>query len=301
MTRPLDRFAAALTLLLCVLWGFNQVVVKAALPEIGPIWQTGARAAIGCLCVAAYALATGRRVFVLDGSEAAGLVAGLLFTAEFVALYESLRWTTAARATVFIFAAPFFVALGALVFLKAERLRPFQWLGLGLAFLGVAIGLAKPAPGGGWVGDALAIVGAALWGATTLVITATRLRRVDAAKVLLYQIAVAALAAPFVAMAFGEPAPTHLSPTALALVFWQGVVVVGLSYVAWIWLLKTYPAPQLAAFTFITPLVGVFAGWLVFDEEITPLFAMAIALVVAGVALVNWPRRTSPAARKGPG
>ncbi|HZZ62374.1 MAG TPA: DMT family transporter [Roseiarcus sp.] len=293
MTRPLDRFAAALTLALCVLWGFNQVVVKSALPEIGPIWQTGARAAIGCVCVAAYAFATKRRVFVLDGTEAAGLITGLLFTAEFIALYESLRFTTAARATVFIYAAPFFVALGALAVLKAERLRPFQWLGLALAFLGVAIGLARPTPGGGWFGDTLAIVAAAFWGATTLMITATGLRRVDAAKVLLYQIAVAALAAPFAAMAFGEKAPTHLSPTALALVVWQGVVVVGLSYVAWFWLLKTYPAPQLAAFTFITPIVGVFAGWLVFGEQVTPMFALAIALVVAGVALVNWPRRRS--------
>ena len=291
MTRPLDRFAAALTLALCVLWGFNQVVVKAALPEIGPIWQTGARSAIGCLCVAAYALATKRRVFVLDGTEAAGLIAGLMFTAEFIALYKSLRWTTVARATVFIYAAPFFVALGALVFLEAERLRPFQWLGLSLAFLGVGIGLARPTPGGGWLGDSLALVAAALWGATTLVITATGLRRVDATKVLLYQIAVAAVAAPFAAMAFGERAPAHLSPMSVALVVWQGAVVVGLSYVAWFWLLKTYPAPQLAAFTFITPLVGVFAGWLVFSEQVTPLFALAIALVVAGVALVNWPRR----------
>ena len=294
MTRPLDRFAAALTLALCILWGFNQVVVKAALPDIGPIWQTGARSAVGCLCVAAYVLATKRRVFVIDGTEAAGALAGLLFTAEFVALYELLRFTTAARATVFIFAAPFFVALGALVFLRAERLRPIQWLGLALAFAGVAIGLARPAPGGGIVGDALALLGAALWGATTLVITATPLRRVDPAKTLLYQIAVAALASPLVAALFGEKAPTHLSALALFAVLWQGVVVVGASYIAWFWLLKTYPAPQLSAFTFVTPLVGVFAGWITFGEPVTPAFAVAIALVVAGVALVNWPRRSAP-------
>src|SRR6516164_5117148 len=170
MTRPLDRFAATLTLALCILWGFNQVVVKAALPDIGPIWQIGARSALGCLCVAAYALATKRHVFVIDGTEAAGALAGLLFTAEFIALYESLRFTTAARATVFIFAAPFFVALGAAFLLKDERLKPMQWAGLGLAFLGVASGLVRPMPGGGWLGDALALLAAALWGATTLVI-----------------------------------------------------------------------------------------------------------------------------------
>ncbi len=37
--------------------------------------------------------------------------------------------------------------------------------------------------------------------------------------------------------------------------------------------------------------VGVFAGWFVFGEAVTPLFALAVALVVAGLALVNWPRR----------
>jgi drug/metabolite transporter (DMT)-like permease len=31
----------------------------------------------------------------------------------------------------------------------------------------------------------------------------------------------------------------------------------------------------------------VFAAWLVFGEAVTPGFAVAIALVVAGVALVN--------------
>src|SRR5271165_3712123 len=216
MTRPLDRFAAALTLALCILWGFNQVVVKAALPDIGPIWQTGARSAVGCLCVAAYALATKRRVFVIDGTEAAGALAGLLFTAEFIALYESLRWTTAARATVFVFAAPFFVALGAVFLLKDERLRPIQWLGLVLAFLGVAVGLAGRSPGGGTLGDALALLAAALWGATTIVIKATPLRRADPTKVLLYQIGVATLIAPFAAAVLGEPLPAHLSALTLA-------------------------------------------------------------------------------------
>ena len=158
MTRPLDAFTAALTLALCAVWGFNQVVVKAALPEIGPIWQTGARSAIGVACVVVYAIVTKRRIFRLDGTEAAGALAGLLFTVEFIALYESLRWTTAARATVFVYAAPFFVALGAALVLKAEKPRPIQWLGLILAFFGVAVGLIGRAPGGGWVGDMLALV-----------------------------------------------------------------------------------------------------------------------------------------------
>ena len=214
--RPLDPFAAALVFALCVLWGFNQVVVKVALPDVGPIAQTGIRSGVGVICVVAYALSTNRRIFKIDGTEAAGALAGALFTAEFIALYELLRFTTAARATVFIYAAPFFVALGAAFLLKDERLRPIQWVGLAFAFLGVACGFVGRTEGGGLAGDALALMAAALWGATTIVIKATSLRRADPVKVLLYQIVFAALAAPLAAYAFGEARPTHLSATSVA-------------------------------------------------------------------------------------
>ncbi len=291
-TKSLDVFAASLTSVLCVVWGFNQVVVKSTLVDVGPVAQTGIRSAIGVVCVIAYAFAAKRRIFAHDGTLAAGLLAGLLFTAEFLALYELLRWTTASRATVFIYAAPFFVALGAVFLLKDERLRPLQWAGLGLAFVGVALAMLGRTPGGGPAGDALALLAAALWAATTLLIKATPLRRADPLKVLFYQIAVAALLAPEVAYALGEPAPSHVALTTIALLLWQGVAVVGVSYSLWFWVLKRYAAPQLSAFTFVSPLVGVFAGWLVFGDRITPAFSVAIALVLAGLALVTWPRRT---------
>ncbi|MBV9907904.1 MAG: DMT family transporter [Hyphomicrobiales bacterium] len=288
--RPLDAFASALVFALCIVWGFNQVVVKLALPDVGPIAQTGVRSGVGALCVIAYALITRRRIFEIDGTEAAGALAGALFTAEFIALYESLRFTTAARATVFIYAAPFFVALGAAFLLKDERLRPIQWVGLALAFLGVVCGFFGRTNGGALTGDALALLAAALWAATTLVIKATPLRRIDPIKVLLYQIGFAALAAPLTAYAFGEAAPTHLSATSVGSLLWQGVVVAGISYALWFWTLTRYAVAQLSAFTFITPLVGVLAGWLVFGETLSWGFSLAIALVIAGLALVNWPR-----------
>ncbi len=214
--RPLDAFAATLVFALCIVWGFNQVAVKLALPDVGPIAQTGIRSGIGALCVIAYAVSTKRRIFEIDGTEAAGALAGALFTAEFIALYESLRFTTAARATVFLYAAPFLVALGAAFLIKDERLRPIQWVGLAFAFLGVVCGFVGRTKGGSLAGDALAFLAAALWAATTLVIKATPLRRIDPMKILLYQIGFAALIAPLVAYAFGEAWPTQLTTTSVA-------------------------------------------------------------------------------------
>ena len=288
--RPLDAFAATLVFALCVVWGFNQVAVKLALPDVGPIAQIGIRSSIGALCVIAYAFSTKRRIFEIDGAEAAGALAGALFTAEFIALYESLRFTTAARATVFLYSAPFFVAVGAAFLLRDERLRPIQWAGLAFAFVGVACGFLGRTKGGSLAGDALALLAALLWAATTIVIKATPLKRIDPIKVLLYQIGFAALIAPLVAFAFGEAWPTHLTTTSVVALLWQGVIVAGVSYALWFWTLTRYAVAELSAFTFITPLVGVLAGWLVFGETLSWGFSLAIVLVIAGLALVNWPR-----------
>ena len=76
--RPLDAFAATLVFGLCIVWGFNQVAVKLALPDVGPISQTGIRSGTGALCVIAYAFSTKRHIFEIDGTEAAGALAGAI-------------------------------------------------------------------------------------------------------------------------------------------------------------------------------------------------------------------------------
>ena len=286
--KPLDPFAASLTFVLCVVWGFNQVVVKSALADVGPVAQTGVRAAIGVVCVSPMRSPPRgefrpRRTFRRRPPRRA------LFTVEFVALYELLRWTTASRATVFIYAAPFFVALGAVFVLEDERLRPVQWAGLALAFGGVALAMLGRTPAGASPATRWRCGGGAVGrhdpGDQG---DAAQARRPGQGAVLPDR-GRGALA-PLVAYALGERVPGHLSSTTIALLLWQGVAVVGVSYSLWFWVLKRYAAPQLSAFTFVSPLVGVFAGWLVFGDRITPTFSAAIALVLAGLALVNWPR-----------
>src|SRR5260370_40905011 len=175
--RPLDPFGGAATFSICVVWGFNQVIVKAALAEVGPMAQSGIRSAIGCVCVIAYAMLTKRPILRIDGTEAAGAVAGFLCALEFIVLFESLRWTTAARSIVFLYAAPFFVALGAALVLTDERPRPIHWLGLAVAFLGFAVGLVGPGQSGGVIGDGLAGPPPAALAATPALVKAPRLRR----------------------------------------------------------------------------------------------------------------------------
>jgi drug/metabolite transporter (DMT)-like permease len=290
-TRSLDLFGAATILTLSVIWGLNPIVFKTALAEVGPQSLSGIRCAIGCLCILAYAWVTKRAIFRVDGTEILGLLLGLIYVAQHFALFESLRWITLSHSAVFLYTAPLVVAFGTTFLSRNERLRPLQWMGLFLAFLGVVGEFSR-----GWgvsypAGDAMALLAALLWAASTLLIKGTQLSRIEPVKTVFYQTATAAIICPFAAWAQGEGAPTGLSVSTYAALIWQGVGIVGVTYAIWIWLLGRYPAAQLSAFGFVTPLTGVAVATLFVGEPLTDNLVVAAALVIAGLVLVGWPQR----------
>src|SRR3954453_46325 len=108
--RPLTPGAIALMLLLCFSWGFNQVAVKLALPDIPSMLQAMIRSSGAILVLLLIARLRGVKMFERDGTLRAGLWAGAIFGVEFVLIYRGLVLTSASRAVVFLYTAPFFVA-----------------------------------------------------------------------------------------------------------------------------------------------------------------------------------------------
>lgn len=293
----LDARAVVLLVGCCFLWGLNQVAAKAALPEIAPLWQAAARSVCGALLVALWARWRGLPLFERDGTGLGGLLAGLIFAAEFACIFLGLQYTTASRMVVFINISPFVVALGMPFVARAERLAPVQWLGLALAFAGVlyafAEGFDPAAPAGPrqWLGDALGVAAGVLWGATTLAIRATRLGTASAEKTLVYQLAVSGVVLAAGALLTRSPWPHDLSALAWSSLVYQVVIVTFASYLVWFWVMRHYPATRMATFTFLTPLFGLLLGVGLLGETVTPRLVGALAAVAAGIVLVNRSRR----------
>ena len=295
--RPLSPGAAALMLMLCLSWGFNQIAVKLALPDIPPMLQATIRSAGALPVLLLIARLRGVKLFARDGTLGAGLFAGVLFGLEFVMIYRGLLLTSAARAVVLLYTAPFFVALGSDQFL-GERLRPWQWGGLALSFAGVALAIGVPQPdvdASVLLGDLLIVGGAAMWAATTLIVKATPLLRAPPEKALGYQVALSIPILGLAAWISGETLRRVPGPLALSLMAYQAVWVVGLTFLLWFGLVRTYSASKLSAFTFITPLFGVVASYFIMHDTLTPVFGAAALLVIAGLYLVNRPAPGVPA------
>jgi drug/metabolite transporter (DMT)-like permease len=291
--RSLSPQAIALMLMLCLSWGFNQIAVKLALPDIPPLLQGTIRSAGALPVLLLIARVRGVKIFARDGTLYAGLLSGVLFGIEFVLIYRGLVSTSASRAVVFLYTAPFFVGLGAYRFL-GERLRALQWAGLAVSFAGVALAIGVPQPNVDadvLLGDVLIVGGGAMWAATTLLVKATRLRDAAPEKALVYQVAISIPILGAAAFLSGETLSRVPGPLALSLMVYQAVWVVGLTFLLWFVLVKTYSASKLSAFTFITPLFGVAASYFILHDTLTPVFGAAALLVVAGLYLVNRPDR----------
>jgi len=297
--RPLSAGAIALMLMLCLTWGFNQIAVKLVIPDIPPVLQATIRSMGALPVVFIIGTLRGAKFFERDGTLAAGLIAGLMFGVEFVLIYQGLRFTPASRAVVFLYTAPFFVALGSYQVL-GERLSGTQWFGLAVSFAGVALAIGVPQPNVDsqvLLGDLMIVGGAALWAATTLVAKSTRLRFAPPEKAIGYQVAMSIPILGLAAYLLGETIPHAPSPLSITLMVFQAVWVVGTTFTLWFALVKAYSASKLSAFTFITPLFGVVASYFILHDTLSLTFGAAAVLVIAGLFLVNRPSQDAAAPR----
>ncbi len=288
----LSPSAVAIMVLLCALWGFQQVAIKvghqggmpsvmmAAMRSAGAglllcgwiVWRHGAIALVAML-----------RPRVLGP----GLVIGVLFGVEFLALFPGVALTTAARGVLFLYTAPFFTALFAHFFLPQERLRPRQIVGLVIAFSGVALAFADGLgnAGGSLLGDAMCATAGVLWGATTVFIKANPTMRSERPEcMLLYQLAVSAVVIGTAAWLLGDIAgPAGFSEIAWVSLFYQTVIVTFASYLAWFQLVSRNQAAALSGLTFLAPLFGIAAGHVILGEPASPALLVGLVAVAVGM------------------
>jgi drug/metabolite transporter (DMT)-like permease len=288
----LDARAITLMGVLCAIWGMQQVVLKATAADISPLMQIALRSGVAALLVGLVMGWRKERMRLSDGTLRPGVLVGLLFGLEFLLVAEGLRHTSASHMVVFLYTAPIFAALGLAWRLPAERLTALQWLGIALAFGGIAfafLGRSTPvgvASGNVLWGDFLGLLGGVAWAATTVVVRSSTLSKAPATQTLLYQLIGAFVLLLAGAFATGQ-ARFNPTPAVWASLAFHSLVVSFASFLVWFWLLRHYLASRLGVFSFLTPLFGmVFGAWLL-DEPIEPSFLLGAVPVMVGIVLVS--------------
>jgi len=291
----LDTFAILSMVALTASWGFQQVAIKVTNDAVSPTFQSGLRCAGAFVLLLIWCYARGIKLFERDGTLVAGLSVGLLFALEFVFIYWALVYTDVARSILFLYAAPFVIAVGAHYLLPNERLGVAQIVGFLSAFAGLVLAVRDSisAPSAtALIGDMMMLVAAVLWAVTTLMIKKTSLAKIHPAKTLAYQLGVTALFVPGALIA-GESGIMKFDGLVAASLAYQIVIVAFLSYLSWFALVRTYPASTLSVFTFLSPLFAMLSGAYFLNERVSPLLWIALVLVACGIWLVNRPRKSA--------
>ena len=303
--QPMDGLASALMLVLCFIWAFQQIVLKATAADFAPVLQLAVRSLAGAVLVGVFMCWRRERLNGMLALWRPGMLAGFLFAMEFLLVGESLRHTSAGHVVVLLYTAPIFAALGLHWKLPDERLAAVQWLGVVLAFGGVALaflwrddGVRAAGTAMLW-GDLLALLGGMSWGVTTVVVRVTRLGSLPASQTLLYQLTVGAVLLLAAACLMGQT-DFRMTPMVWGSLIFQSVCVSFFSYLTWFWLLRKYLASRLGVFSFLTPLFGVALGAWLLDEPVGAGFLGGTLMVVAGVVLLSshgwyrqWRRRAA--------
>ena len=196
--RPIDGYALITCLVLCIIWGLQQVAIKAAGSDVSPMLQVSVRSGVAALLL----LITAKFVLHEKWNPKLrwrdGFLLALGFAGEFFFVAEGLRFTSAAHMSVLLYTAPLFAAVGLAIKLPEERLSVIQWGGVLLAFLGIgaafllpALMSHSPAAEGSelwWWGDILGLCSGISWGFTIIVMRVTTVSEAAPTQMLFWQL-----------------------------------------------------------------------------------------------------------------
>jgi drug/metabolite transporter (DMT)-like permease len=286
----LDAPGAAALAAIAALLAFNQIVIVWVNEGLQPVFFAGLRSLLATLFVSAWLRLSGRMPRYLPGTLGPGLLIGAVFAAEFLCLFLALDLTSVPRAVIIFYSMPVWLALMAHVGLPGERLTPLRLAGLGLAFAGTVVAILDRSGGaaapGTLAGDLLALGAAWGWAGTAFLARRPRLAPLGAEVQLLWMVAVSGpillAAAPLFGPLVRDFRPSHAG----WLVFQSSVVVAG-GFIGWLWLLSIYPAATVASFAFLTPVFGLALAAAILGQPVGPGLVLALALVAAGIVLVN--------------
>ena len=284
------RIAGAFAIIYLV-WGVTFLAIRMVVAEIPPLATVAIRCAAGALILFAW-LAVRRQLEPTSARQwaAAGASGFLLF----LAAHSVLAWAEinlpSSQAALLLTAIPAW-----LVVLEALRVRelPSRRVLLGLLFGtgGVALLTAGNADGGGTLERIALVFSALAWAAGSLLARHSA-RPASVAQGTAMQLTAGAVVVSAASFATGELATWNAAATSPRAFGALGFLVLGgtvAGFGAYTWLLRVVSPAAVGTYAFVNPVIAVGLAWLVGDDTPSRLTAVAAALVLSAVVLINRP------------
>jgi drug/metabolite transporter (DMT)-like permease len=268
-------------------WGGTYPAIRVMVETAPPLVATGVRFIVAGVLLYGWLLVRGGRDRVrLPRRETAGAaIVGMVILGDIGLLALAEQEVPAGLAALIIASVPLWIVLLRLA--AGERPARLTLAAVVAGLAGVALLVAPGGGSGAPLGWLLLLVGAAAIEATGQFFSPRAPLPADALVSTAVQLLAAGAMLAVAGLAAGEKIdPGRFSGDAL-LAFAKHVGPGSLvAYAAFVWLLANVPISTVSTYAYVNPVVAVFVGWALLDEEITPAIAAGALAVLASVALI---------------
>ncbi len=282
-----------LAIAVAFIYGVAFVAIKLAVLEIPPLQVTGWR----------FLLTAVPLIFFIKPPKVAfywpvafGLVQGFLM---FGLVFTAISWGMPGGLTSLVAQLQVFFTIGLAAFLFRERPMLHQYIGAGIALLGIFItGWSKFQEATPLLPFMMVVLAAALWGVANII--AKTARPPDMLAFIIWGSLVAPIPLFLASMviegtAFAIPA-TIPSMKAIGAVFFMAYFGTVFAFTAWNWLLRQYPAATVTPFALLIPIFGFSSMAIVFGERMSMLTLWGAGIVFIGLAINVFGAKLFPSA-----
>jgi O-acetylserine/cysteine efflux transporter len=270
--------------LLCLIWGFNWVIMKLANGVFPPVLFAGYRFGLGAIVLLAFCLY--KKVPFPKGNVFVWIaVCGFLQTTYFnIAIQLSLKDLSAGLTSVLTYSMPLWLSVMGHFWLPGERLTVRKSIGVLLGTGGLF--LALDAHWGGNFGSFILALSSGVAWALSNVIIKRKLRNCDNLQFTTWQMTVGAVGLLLYSVCL-EHGESHSGVLPLVYVGFAGIIGSAFAFVLWFRILANMEAGKASISLLLVPVIGVLSGYLVLGESLQLLTAAGILLILAGIWLVN--------------
>ncbi|GCL74033.1 DMT family transporter [Paenibacillus naphthalenovorans] len=270
--------------ILCLIWGFNWVIMKQANSVFPPVLFAGYRFGLGAAVLLAFYVY--KRVPLPDKKDWKWIIAcGLLHTTYFnIAIQLSLNEMSAGLTSVLTYSMPLWLTVMAHFWIPGERLTLSKMAGVLLGIAGLFLAL-DVHWGGGFGAFLLALSSGMAWAVST-VIMKRKLVHCDNMQFTTWQMAVGAVGLYLYSLCF-EHGESRWGIMPVIYIVFAGVIASALAFILWFRILSTLEASKASISLLMVPVIGVLSGYLVLNESLNPATLGGIVCILAGVWLVH--------------
>ncbi len=273
-----------LMLFLCMIWGFNFVIMKLGNGVFPPVLFAAFRFLLGAIVL--FGLSYFKKIPMPGKRELKWyILCGILQTTYFnIAIQISLNYISAGLTSVLTYSMPLFLSLMAHYFIPGEKLTAGKTGGILIGIFGLFLAMNIHLGENIWA-PILALSSAVAWALSSLIFK-KKLQDCDNVQFTTWQMGAGAIGLFLYSFSF-EHGESHWSLMAVVYLLYSGILASALAFVIWSHILSKMEASKASISLLIVPVVGTLSGFLFLKEDLSAITLLGIILVLSGIWLVN--------------